>query len=72
MAFTTTLIFLLGLSLVLIVISVLIWRSKLPDNDKVLGIICLLSVYCVVSVLNEARRGTTLDDLKYNPIDFGK
>ena len=72
MAFTTTLIFLLGLSIVLIVISVLIWRSKLPDNDKVLWIICLLSVYCVVSVLNEARRGTKLDDLKYNPIDFGK
>eukprot|EP01016_Furgasonia_blochmanni_P041282 TRINITY_DN5338_c0_g2_i1.p1 TRINITY_DN5338_c0_g2~~TRINITY_DN5338_c0_g2_i1.p1 ORF type:complete len:456 (+),score=88.19 TRINITY_DN5338_c0_g2_i1:65-1432(+) len=66
------LLFLIGLSVVLILGALLISRSDLPENDKIFAIICILGLFCVVAIINEAKRGTSPEDLKFNPIDFEK
>ena len=72
MLITFPLIFLFGLALVLIIGAVLIWKSNLPENDKILGIICILGLFCLVSIINEVKRGVSVENIKFNPIDFSK
>lgn len=53
------LIFIIVLSVILLVGSVLIWKSTLPDNDKIVSIIAILGLFCLVSVINEAKKSST-------------
>jgi hypothetical protein len=52
-------LFLIVLSIVLVVGSILIWKSKLPERDKMISVIGILSVFCLVSIFNEARRSSS-------------
>lgn len=72
MAFTFPFIFLFGLSCVLLLGSILIWKSGLPDNDKIMAIIFVLGLFSVVSIINEIKRGLPTDDIKFNPIEFSR
>eukprot|EP01017_Pseudomicrothorax_dubius_P041159 TRINITY_DN6556_c0_g2_i4.p1 TRINITY_DN6556_c0_g2~~TRINITY_DN6556_c0_g2_i4.p1 ORF type:complete len:411 (+),score=117.77 TRINITY_DN6556_c0_g2_i4:86-1318(+) len=54
---TFALIFLILLSFLLICGALLIWKSDLPDNDKIISIISLMGLFCVVSIINEFKRG---------------
>ena len=59
------------LSIVLIVGAFLIWKSDLPENDKIVSIIAILSLFALVSIVNEAKR-TSFEDSKFNLAELEK
>eukprot|EP00331_Platyophrya_macrostoma_P016414 CAMPEP_0176466098 /NCGR_PEP_ID=MMETSP0127-20121128/37686_1 /TAXON_ID=938130 /ORGANISM="Platyophrya macrostoma, Strain WH" /LENGTH=409 /DNA_ID=CAMNT_0017859193 /DNA_START=31 /DNA_END=1260 /DNA_ORIENTATION=- len=65
------LIFLIVLSIILIVGAILIWKSDLPNNDKIVSIIAILALFALVSIVNEAKK-TSVGDTKYNIAEFQK
>jgi len=67
--FTFALIFIIVLSIILIIGSLLIWKSDLPANDKIVSIIAILAVFSLVSIVNEAKK-TTYIDTKLSVAEF--
>lgn len=65
------LIFLVVLSVILVVGAILIWKSDLPDNDKIISIIAILTLFALVAIVNEAKK-TSVSDTKYNIAEFQK
>jgi len=52
------LILLIILSLFLVFVSCLIWKSKLPDNDKIVSLIMILVFFSLITIINESKRST--------------
>src|SRR5687767_3861648 len=65
------LIFIIVLSIILLAGAFLIWKSDLPDNDKIISIIAILALFSLVSIVNEAKK-TSTDTVKINIGDFEK
>lgn len=65
------LIFLIVLSIILIVGAFLIWKSDLPENDKIVSIIAILALFALVSIVNEAKK-SSMDDTKFNLAELEK
>lgn len=53
---TNALLILIILALFLLLISFVIYKSSLPENDKVLSLILILVVFSFVAILNESKR----------------
>ena len=68
---TFALLFLIVLSLILLVGAYLIWKSDLPDNDKIISIIAILALFALVSIVNEAKKSSQ-EDVKYNLVELEK
>jgi hypothetical protein len=49
----------------------LIWKSDLPDNDKIISIIAILALFSLVSIVNEAKKGS-YEDVKFNIVELEK
>lgn len=63
------LMLLIILSLFLVFIACLIWKSKLPDNDKIVSLIMILVFFSIITIINESKRSTIM--LKKNEISVG-
>ena len=44
------------IAVILIVMSLGIWKSSMPENDKVLTLILILSVFSLITIIHEAKR----------------
>mgnify|MGYP000858201369 CR=1 FL=1 len=71
------LVFLFVLSVILIVGAYLIWKSDLPENDKMISIIAILLLFAVVTIINEAKKSSAddiniveLESYFFNPKDL--
>lgn len=66
-----TLLFTIGLSVILLLGAFFICKSDLPTNDKIVSIIAILSLFCLVSIVNEAKKGSP-QEIKFNIGDLKK
>ena len=66
-----TLLFTIGLSVILLLGAIFICKSDLPTNDKIVSIIAILSLFCLVSIVNEAKKGSP-QEIKFNIADLHK
>ena len=53
---TPALIVFVVLGIILMLISMLIWKSSMPENDKILSLIMILAVFSLVAIINEVKR----------------
>lgn len=63
------LIFIIVLSIILLIGAFLIWKSDLPDHDKIVSIIAILALFSLVSIVNEAKK-SSYEEAKYNVAEF--
>lgn len=45
-----------AIAIVLVIMSLGIWKSSMPENDKVLTLILILSVFSLITIIHEAKR----------------
>src|SRR5690348_4445196 len=69
MAFS--LVFTIGLSVVLLLGALFISKSGLPPNDKIVSIIAILALFSLVSIVNEVKK-TSPQEVTYNVASFQK
>jgi Cdc6-related protein, AAA superfamily ATPase len=55
------LFFIIVLSATLVAGSFLIWKSRLPDKEKMIGIITILALFCIVTIVNEAKKSASIE-----------
>ena len=60
---TNALIILIILAAFLLLISLIIWKSSLPENDKIMSLILILVVFSFVAILNESKRSQAIKTL---------
>lgn len=53
---TNALLILIILAVILLLVSLVIWKSSLPENDKITSLILILLVFSLVAILNESKR----------------
>ena len=63
------LIFIIVLSVILLIGAFLIWKSDLPPNDKIVSVIAILALFALVSIVNEAKKGS-YEDIKLSVAEF--
>ena len=60
---TNSLIILILMAAILLLISFVISKSSLPENDKVMSLIVILVVFSMVAILNETKRSSMSKNL---------
>lgn len=60
---TNALIILILMAAILLLISFVISKSSLPENDKVMSLIVILVVFSLVAILNESKRSSMSKNL---------
>jgi len=65
------LIFIIVLSIILLIGAFLIWKSDLPDHDKIVSIIAILALFSLVSIVNEAKK-SNYEESKIGVAEFEK
>ena len=53
--------FTIGLAIILILGSLIIWRSSLPENDKLTSLVVIMSLLALVTIVNEYKRPQIID-----------
>jgi hypothetical protein len=65
------LFFIIVLSVTLVAGSFLIWKSRLPDREKMVAIIAILALFCMVTIVNEAKKSAGVEP-RFNVAEFEK
>ena len=51
--------------------AIYIWKSPMKSNDKMIAIISLLSLMCIVTIINESKRYSGIKKVdKYEPLNY--
>ena len=64
--------FTIGLAITLLIGSIIIWKSDLPANDKLISLVVIMALFALVSIVNEIKRPQVIRSSTTKTTNFDK